>query len=93
MPFAFGILGLGVLAAETFLERLSLLWGGNVSPDANDSSKSGNLKDSARFGEMDHGRSELVEVMILVAKPAQWAYDLVSVRYHLYLCFVPRREF
>lgn len=78
MPFAFGVLGLGVLA-ETFVERLSLLCGGSVPPDANDSSKSGNLKDSARFGETDHGRSELVEVMILVSSRAQGADALATV--------------
>lgn len=61
------------------MERLSLLCGGSVSPAANVSSKSGNLKDSARFGEMGHGRSELVEIMIVVNKRAQEAGVLASI--------------
>lgn len=63
MPFDFEGLGLGVLA-EALVERLCLLCGESVSLDATDCSNSGNLKDSVRFGDMDHGRSELVGIMI-----------------------------
>ena len=63
MPFALDELGLGVLA-DTFVDTLSLLCEGRESPDAIDCSKSGNLKESPRLGEMDHGRSALVEVMV-----------------------------
>lgn len=64
-----------------------------MSPDAKDSSKSGNLKDSARFGEMDHGRSELVEVMIFINKRAKRAGFFAFVGCHFYFCFVLRRQF
>lgn len=67
MPFGFEGLGLGVLA-EALVERLCLLCGESVSPDITDCSKSGNLKDSVRFGDMDHGRSELVAIMIPILR-------------------------
>lgn len=60
-----------------------------MSPDANDSSKSGNLKDSARFGEIDHGRSELVEVMTLFDGRAKRAgfFLLLSVASFIFALF------
>ena len=65
-----------------------------MSPDAKGSSKSGNLKDSARFGEMDHGRSELVEVMVPFNKriKRRIVFLFAFVGCHLYFCFILRRQ-